>query len=53
MSSGLILKMNKGYNGVSKELEKVRVVKGEMISYSCLKGTTPFIDYRSGRITMS
>jgi hypothetical protein len=36
-SSSLILKMNKGYNRVSRAQE-VRVMKGEMISYPLLKG---------------
>jgi hypothetical protein len=42
--SGLILKMNSGYNGVSKELKKFVKWKGEMISYPCLKGNGYFID---------
>jgi hypothetical protein len=44
MSSGLILKMNGGYNGMSRVLEKFAKWNGE---YSCipyLKGRWPFID---------
>jgi hypothetical protein len=28
-SNGLLLKMNRGYNGVSREMEEVRVVNGK------------------------
>jgi hypothetical protein len=37
-SSGLILKMNNGYNGVSRELEKFAWRKGKMISYHLPEG---------------
>jgi hypothetical protein len=37
MSSGLILKTNRGYNGVSRAQE-VCVVKGKMISYPLPEG---------------
>jgi hypothetical protein len=53
MSSGLILKINIGYNGGEQRAQEVHVVKGEMISYLCLKGRGPFTDCRSGRLTMN
>jgi hypothetical protein len=47
MSSGLILKMNIGYNGVSRELEKfVKWRRNDLIP-PCLKGRGPFIDWEA------
>jgi hypothetical protein len=37
-SNGLILNMNRVYNGGEQRAREVHVVKGEMILYPCLKG---------------
>jgi hypothetical protein len=49
MSSGLILKMNNGYNEVSRELENNRV---KCSCVPCLKGRGAFYRPGGGRITM-
>jgi hypothetical protein len=46
--SGLILKMNNGYNGVSRELEKFTKWREKWSHVPCLKGRGPFI----GRTTV-
>jgi hypothetical protein len=38
ISSGLILKMNRGYNGGEQRAGEVHMVKGKMISYPLPKG---------------
>jgi hypothetical protein len=45
--------MNKGYNGVSKELEKFAWWTGEMISYPMPEGKGAFIDCHNSQITMN
>jgi hypothetical protein len=50
-SSGLILKMNRGYNGVIRELEKFVWWRGKWSHTPCPKGRLPFIDHRSSQIT--
>jgi hypothetical protein len=45
MSSGLILKMNNGYNGVSRELEKFTKWGGKWSHTPCLKGRRAFIGH--------
>jgi hypothetical protein len=52
MSSGLILKMNSGYNGGEQRDREVREVKGGMISYPLPEGQGAFYRPRGGRITM-
>jgi hypothetical protein len=44
MSSGLILKMNRCYKGVTRELKKFTWWRGKWISCPYLKSTMPFID---------
>jgi hypothetical protein len=38
VSRGLILKMNRGYNGGEQRAREVHVVKGEMITYALPEG---------------
>jgi hypothetical protein len=44
MSSGLILKMNKCYKGMSREHKKFMWWRGKWIPYRYLKSRWPFID---------
>jgi hypothetical protein len=53
MSSSLILKINSGYNGVSRELKKFTWGRGKRSHTPCLKGRGAFIDLCSGWITMN